>query len=571
MGKSRLRASSPVCLSPSPRELSPPSSVIEDWDVETAMDTSRPTSLAIPRTGSPFANTPSLADILSNTAPPPWTLSAFMAFLSQNHCLETLEFILDAERYRTVYFQIAEGDVPDGPEHACSLWLKVIEAYIMPCAPREVNLPAHVRDRLLRLPCMASKPPHPFELDEAVQIVRELMNDSVLVPFLESLAPTTTEHPDDGDAQESRPGRPRLRIPRDGVSGDETSQSPRTPYLPLFSIGRSGGASHRSISSSTEAGDGDLVTDDSSSRNSTPGIEPVTPPTTPPTSDFAFATSPNTLQRAISGNSWKKMGAKLGLSRKTKSTRPTTYEATDAPKRSWEDPHPGERLPIGPHAGLHNHPQTISGDAMDGMAVKARSAYQDNGPWMVRRSVRIRHRNVVPKPLKIPAEVPEEPDAKSAPLISTRRCDSTTPASSFLLLPPPEPLRSLEIDTDTETEAGTEAGNFCYEKDISRVDTAAVSQTDLSDFSSYLGISPRGEDDDSSVTVVDSEAFTRTSSVEDLYGWEAELDRKMKCDTGNTACSMCPCRYQCRGADNGKRSLLHRVFSGPGRRLSTGL
>ncbi|KAI1076498.1 hypothetical protein F5B20DRAFT_584160 [Whalleya microplaca] len=563
MGKSRLRASSPVYLSPSPRELSPPSSVIEDWDVETAMDTSRPTSLAIPRTNSPFANPPSLADILSNTAPPPWTLSSFMAFLSQNHCLETLEFILDAERYRTVHYQIVQGHTPDGPEHICALWLKVIEAYIMPCAPREVNLPAHVRDRILRLPCVASNPPHPSELDEAVQIVRELMNDSVLVPFLESVAPSVMEHHAEFDAQESRQGRSRLRIPTDGISSDESSQSPRASYLPLFNIGRSGGASHRSMSGSTEAGDSDLFTDDSSSPYSTPEAEPMTPPTTPPTSDFAFTTSPNTLQRAISGNSWKKMGAKLGLGRKT-----ITHEVVEVPKRSWEDPHPGERFPtpLGAHAGLHLYPQTNSGDAMGGVAVKARCAYQENGPWMVRRSVRVRHRNTVPKPLKIPAEVPEEPEAKSAPIVSSRRCGSTTPPSPLLLLPPPEPLRPLEIDTDTETEASIEAGN---DKDVSKVDMETISQTNLSDFSNYLGISQRGEDDDSSVTVVDSEAFTRTNSAEDLYGWEAELDRKIQCGTGNTACH---CHgFQYGGADHGKRSLLHRVFSGSGRRITTGL
>ncbi|KAK8087202.1 hypothetical protein PG994_002176 [Apiospora phragmitis] len=52
----------------------------------------------------------------------------------------------------------------------------------------------------------------------------------------------------------------------------------------------------------SETADADSVTDDSSSPNSTPGVEPVTPPTTPPSSDFTFSTSPNGLQRAISGN-----------------------------------------------------------------------------------------------------------------------------------------------------------------------------------------------------------------------------------------------------------------------------
>ncbi|KAI0595783.1 RGS domain-containing protein [Biscogniauxia sp. FL1348] len=323
MGRSRLRGSSPVYLTPSPRDFSPSSSssIRDDWDAETAMETSRPTSLAIPRTASPFVNPPSLADILSDTAPQPWTLSAFMAFLSQNHCLETLEFILDAERYRTAYLQASQGQLYLGPEHICELWQKIIEAYIMPCAPREVNLPSDVRDRLLTLPYSTSEPTDPSELDEAVQIVRELMNDSVLVPFLESVVSTTAElHVEDG-AHESRSGRSRLRVPRDVGTEEETSQSPRTSLLPLFGKGRgSNGALHRSASSSTESPEVDL-TDDSNSPGSTSGAEPMTPPTTPPTSDFTFGSSPKSLQRAISGNSWKKVGAKLGLGKKSKSTR----------------------------------------------------------------------------------------------------------------------------------------------------------------------------------------------------------------------------------------------------------
>ncbi|KAI1388421.1 regulator of G protein signaling superfamily [Hypoxylon trugodes] len=327
MGKPRLRGNSPVYLNTSPQELTPPSSIFDNWDQETAMDTSRPTSLAIPRTGSPFANPPSLDEILADTAPPPWTRSSFMAYLSQNHCSETLEFITEADRYREAYYQIARGQAPNGPAQICSLWRKVIDAYIMPCAPREVNLPAHVRDRLLRLPCCKASPPDPSELDEAALIVRELINDSVLVPFLESVVPTPTELHAEEEPQDYRQGRSRLRIPRDMTPVDEASQSPRTSYLPLFIMGRSG-PGNRSGSVSVDTTDVDLMTDDSFSPNSTSGLEPMTPPTTPPTSDFTGGTSPSTLQRAISGNSWKKMGAKLGLSRKSKSTRRTSSSST---------------------------------------------------------------------------------------------------------------------------------------------------------------------------------------------------------------------------------------------------
>ncbi|KAI1139768.1 hypothetical protein F5Y05DRAFT_424641 [Hypoxylon sp. FL0543] len=577
MGKPRLRRSSPVYLNSSPTELTPPSSILEDWDQETATDMSRPTSLIIPRTGSPFANPPSLTDILSNTAPPPWTLSSFMAFLSQNHCLETLEFILDAERYRTAYYQIAQGQSPNGPAQICSLWRKVIDAYIMPCAPREVNLPADVRDRLLELPCCKTSPPHPSELDEAVHIVRELINDSVLVPFLESMVPTAIDSSAEAEALDPRQGRSRLRIPRDLMLGDDSSQSPRSSYLPLLFMGRSG-AGNRSTTASMETVDVDMMTDDSCSPNSTFAAEPMTPPTTPPNSDLTYNTSPSTLQRAISGNGWKKMGAKLGLTKKSKSTRRTgstqssstlaTHEAADLTNASWQDPHPGERLqiPLGLPARMYTYPQTISGDATGGVAVKARKPYCENGPLMIGRSVRGRQRNAKPKSLKIPAKVLEESDAKSAPSAVPQPCPFMNTFSSLRFLPPSEPLPRLEFETDTETEVGVETGTLTGDADTDHIKSTAVSQTHLSDFSNYLCKSRGDEEDDASVTVVGADAFIPTNSVDDAYGWEAELDRKMECRVSTD--SACPCRYDYQKPGDGRRSLLHRVFAVPGRRFS---
>lgn len=331
MGRSKLRGSSPIYLNPSPKELSPSSPVFVDWDQETTMGTSRPTSLAIPRTGSPFTNPPSLEDILANVAPPPWTLSSFMAFLSQNHCLETLEFIMAADRYRTAYQQFAEGKPSNDCSQICSLWRKVIDAYIMPCAPREVNLPSHVRDRLLQHKCCKSNPPHPIELDEAVHIIQELINDSVLVSFIESVLPAVGARSEDF-SYDSRHGRSRLDISPEGLSGDEGVQSPRASYIPFLNIGRNSSAGNRSTLTSVESVDFDLMTDFSSSPNSWSGTESMTPPVTPPTSSCTRSTSPTALQRAITGSSWKKMGAKLGLTKKSsKSIRRTTSTSSGQP------------------------------------------------------------------------------------------------------------------------------------------------------------------------------------------------------------------------------------------------
>ena len=340
MPRSRIRGQSPVLMSPSPspRESSPqPSSVFEDGDGDSVMTASRPPSMALMPLASAATNPtspPSLRDILSNTAPPPYTLSAFMAFLSQNHCLETLEFTMDADRYRAAHAEILQGRpaaAGDANEHVCSLWQKLMHAYILPCGYREVNLPAHVRDRLLRLPAVPI-PPHPSELDEAVTIVYELMNDSVLGPFLASVATPSPElMEDDQDFRHVR----RLRIPKESSSlsnPEESTKSPKVGFLPLLNLSwtndhnRSGSASGEPVERETG------LSDDTGSTGSPSGNEPMTPPTTPPTSDWAFSTSPSSLHRAISAhnNGWKKMGAKLGLSRKGRNKRPHNVSTTSA-------------------------------------------------------------------------------------------------------------------------------------------------------------------------------------------------------------------------------------------------
>lgn len=321
--------------SPSPRETSPkPSSVFEDGDGDSVMSASRPASMALmPLASAATSPTspPSLRDILSNTAPPPYTLGAFMAFLSQNHCLETLEFTMDADRYRAAYDEILQKQqqqptvAGDANEHVCALWQKLMSAYILPCGYREVNLPAHVRDRLLSLPATPT-PPHPTELDEAVTIVYELMNDSVLGPFLASVSAPSPELPDED--HESRQPRNRLRIPKDNSSlsahEEQPNRSPKVGFLPLLNLSWTNDHGSRSGSSSAEAAEREVgLSDDTGSTGSPSGNEPMTPPTTPPTSDWAFSTSPSSLHRAISAHSqgWKKMGAKLGLSRKGRGKR----------------------------------------------------------------------------------------------------------------------------------------------------------------------------------------------------------------------------------------------------------
>jgi len=238
---------------------------------------------------------------------------------------------MDAERYRTAYAEFLADQSNgrgDNSEYVCALWHKIMQAYIQQYGLREVNLPSHVRDRLLHLPA-TPVPPIPSELDEAVRIVYELMNDSVMGPFLASVTPADDmmhEH------HEQRHARTRLRIPKESSFSDDSTRSPKSGFLPMLNIAwatepKSSGSSASDLHE--HAG----LSDDSGSAPSPPAAsEPMTPPTTPPTTEWGFSTSPNSLQRAISAHNsgWKKMGAKLGLGRKGRGKRSHTTSVTSA-------------------------------------------------------------------------------------------------------------------------------------------------------------------------------------------------------------------------------------------------
>ncbi|KAI9854967.1 MAG: hypothetical protein M1824_006476 [Vezdaea acicularis] len=376
--------------SASSRETSPtPSSVISDCDAddEGAMSAgenfpSRPLSVAIPKgthyDGPYCPRRPTLADILSNVAPPPWTLSAFMAYLSQNHCLETLEFTMDASRYRKHFNQMSStaASLPpneDNVQYVRMLWQRLLEAYITPNGPREVNLPSDVRDTLLNLPNELS-PPSPDTLDPAVKIIYELMEESVLVPFLNSYS--RRAHPAHSNLSQSfRHSDEHLSVPPQQQSYDERNlrsrrprreSSPPRPSLDLASsysstgshithpyasaTGRSSAsrlspnASSYSNSNLSGSVSGEMLTDDSASASS-PSEQPMTPPSTPPTTDLGGnGGSPKT--------SWKKMTGKLGWKKKNLSGASSGIASQLRESRSPPPSAPAAALHIEDEGGL---------------------------------------------------------------------------------------------------------------------------------------------------------------------------------------------------------------------------
>ncbi|KAJ5736756.1 Regulator of G protein signaling superfamily [Penicillium malachiteum] len=314
-------------------ELSPTSSD-SDSDEDMESSGSRPVSLAV-SAGAFCLMRPTLDDVLANTAPPPYTLSAFMAYLSQNHCLETLEFTLEAKRYRETYTAVVErlGETAvttDSPEsqHLLMLWQRLLMAYIYPGAPREINLSSEVRDPLFDYRD-ASIPPVPETLDSAVKRIHELMQESIFIPFLNSHTTSPSVYPSDppfaadesinlsSTSLDEHPMK-RVRSRAKRVSPQSSIKDlPATLSRGAHSLGAAHALGKRSsgaVLSTSADSIGLALTDDSSPQSSPTAEEPMTPPTTPPASEPHL---PIHSPRLRTENPWKKMGMKLGFKKRS--------------------------------------------------------------------------------------------------------------------------------------------------------------------------------------------------------------------------------------------------------------
>jgi Regulator of G protein signaling domain len=354
----------PYTPDPSPR-LAPVFTELEVYDSfamsEEHFTRSKPISMASPRGGLSPVGRPTLDDVLNGTAPPPYTLSAYTAFLSEQHCLETLEFTMESKKYQEKYDEGAASlagmplncDTEEGFELQQE-WSRLLDIYIRPGAPREINLPAEERDDLLDYPCH-TKPPPPEALSPAVKRMYDLMSDSIFIPFCNSLK--TMQHAQtynalsdfsrmDGRLDPSRltyddreymyqhnPSRTRKSPPPNSTTTTTSSsmfspsRSPPTRNKPTqlsslsSGLGRTSGArlsAHILISAPGES----AIVDDNDSRDgalhfSEPDM--MSPPTTPPGNELekpsmslgqALAPPGPKTHRSESG-AWKKMGQKI--------------------------------------------------------------------------------------------------------------------------------------------------------------------------------------------------------------------------------------------------------------------
>lgn len=144
---------------------------------------------------------PSLNDVLHNTAPHPYTFNSFTAHLSRRHCLEILEFILEARCYRDSYETTPLADESlissNRPKSwiLLELWQQLLSTYIIPGSPRELNLRSNIRCGLLGHH-NPEKPPAPTALDAAEKEMHELLSHSIFPSFLNDSISNITTGPD---------------------------------------------------------------------------------------------------------------------------------------------------------------------------------------------------------------------------------------------------------------------------------------------------------------------------------------------------------------------------------------
>lgn len=202
---------------------------------------------------------PTLDDILADRSPPPYTFAAFDRYCQNNLCSENLHFVLDAGQYTEVYKEWREAYPEDTPDAATDprmaqlllLWRRLIREYITRNAPREVNLMASVRDVLANIP-ESDVPPDAKVLRQSVATVRELIQESILLQFLNEKLPQT--HSDDDLALRpstaERPAAAELR----SKSSAAYLPTVAAPSAAPIQAGRSSGANFHKRSVSTNAG-----------------------------------------------------------------------------------------------------------------------------------------------------------------------------------------------------------------------------------------------------------------------------------------------------------------------------
>jgi len=293
----------------------------------------------------PRIKRPTLAEILADTAPAPWTLSAFTAYAAQNLCQENIDFTVDAKQYEKLWQEVLEQS-PDSVESPDSVqkeklkqaWKRIMRVYMTPNGPREINLPGDVRSALLSIP-ESSLPPSPVSLKLALKKIYDLMEESIFFPFLNDVqagnpSPFSGEFAEKGSPSSrhsatTAPLRPSVSHGLSAVDSSSSRTRP-TPHPhhshPLPHLSRP--SSHPAGSQSSKAtqkpsGSGSISGSASGalSLSEEPGgsmasvMHETSPSSTTPPPSEAGGRKPR--QRSPVENPWRKIGSRLGFRKRS--------------------------------------------------------------------------------------------------------------------------------------------------------------------------------------------------------------------------------------------------------------
>ncbi|KAK9466791.1 RGS domain-containing protein, partial [Lipomyces arxii] len=141
---------------------------------------------------------PTLDDVLADVSESPYLLTEFMAYLAQNHCLETLEFAMDVKRYIEVYNAALTSSYSTvihanhrAYDHLMLLWHRILDSYVRHDSARELNLPEHLRVELMAQ-TNTGLPPGPDCFTRALCAVKDMLNECVFLQFLAQAKPVSS-------------------------------------------------------------------------------------------------------------------------------------------------------------------------------------------------------------------------------------------------------------------------------------------------------------------------------------------------------------------------------------------
>lgn len=241
------------------------------------------------------------------------------------------------------------------------------------------------------------------------------------------------------------------------------------------------------------------------------------------------------------------------MDEKTQEEPPRQEQVVHYYEDDWEEPHPGQRFSSPPARGtgdcggdqIHHHHAQIGAHNKIGMAAKYSPYYSRPGSFVPRRLLRSRLRPTSFKGLRIPS-------------ISCNPCSpgAETPQSSAPMFKRPASIAfaGTTMDADHMMDDASDTDGFSRPISLA-VDTMTSSEysspcISVTDFSHHLNMGYEGAALARSKTHCPREFLRATTPDGDPYGWEAELGKKLTCS-----------EVEFRRGGNGRRSLLHRVFS----------